>query len=226
MNMLILNFFGDTVDTRSPLRFTLPAQKAASLDLNSPAMKEFISLLKRKNVAVDPTIGIFESMFTARDKQADPSMLPIVDHLPFTWQRSIRAGGGGLPVPEGMDETYRKSFDVVLKLTKLLYDNGIRILPGTDGLSGFALHRELELYVQAGIPANKVLQLATLGAAQYTGKGKEYGSITVGKKADFILVDGDPVKNIRNIRRAKLVVSGGKIYDPGKLYSAVSIKPF
>jgi imidazolonepropionase-like amidohydrolase len=226
MNMLILNFFGDTVDTRSPLRFTLPAQKTATLDLNSVEMKEFISLLKTKNVAVDPTVGIFESMFTARDKKIDPAMLPIVDRLPLSWQRSVKAGGGGLPVPEGMDETYRKSFDVVLKLTKLLYDNGIPILPGTDGLSGFALHRELELYVQAGIPANKVLQLATLGAAQYTGKDKEYGSITVGKKADFLLIDGDPVHDISSIRKSKLVITAGKIYDPAKLYSAVSIKPF
>ena len=225
-NMLLLNFFGDTVDTRSPLRFTLPAEKAASLDLNSDAVKEFISLLKRKNVAVDPTVGIFESMFTARDKQIDRGMLPIVDHLPLNWQRNIRAGGGGLPVSEGMDETYRRSYEVILKLTKLLYDNGIPILAGTDDLPGFSLHRELELYVQAGIPANKVLQLATLGAAQYAGKQKEYGSISVGKKADFVLVDGDPVKDISVLRKARLVVSGGKVYDPAKLYAAISIKPF
>lgn len=226
MNMLILNFFGDTVDTRSPLRFTLPAEKAASLDLEGAAMTEFIKLLKRKNVAVDPTVGIFESMFTARDKQVEPAMLPIVDHLPLTWQRSIKAGGGGLPVPEGMDQTYKTSFEKILKLTKLLYDNGIQILPGTDALPGFSLHRELELYVQAGIPANKVLQLATLGAAQYAGKANQFGNIAVGRKADFVLIDGDPVKNISNIRKANLVVSGGKIYETAKLYSAVSITPF
>jgi len=101
-------------------------------------------------------------MFTARDKQVSEMFKSTVGHFPLQWQRNIKAGGGGLPVPQGMDEVYRQSFDVFLKITKLLYDNGIRIVPGTDGLAGFTLHRELELYVKAGIPSNKVLQLATL----------------------------------------------------------------
>ncbi len=106
----------------------------------------------------------------------------------------------------------------------MLYDNGIRIVPGTDGLAGFDLHRELELYVKAGIPANKVLQLATYGAAKYTGKDKMYGSITEGKPADFILVNGNPFEDISNIRNTKLVMANGKIYNSAKLYNAISIK--
>jgi imidazolonepropionase-like amidohydrolase len=226
MNMLVLNFFGDTVDTRSPLRFSLPAQKAATLDLHGAAMNQFIQLLKKKNITVDPTLVVFEDLFTARDKQVSEKFKSTVDHFPLQWQRSIKAGGGGLPVPEGMDNTYKQSFDVFLKITKLLYDNGIRIVPGTDGLAGFDLHRELELYVRAGIPSNKVLQLATYGTAAYTGNAKEYGSIQEGKLADLILVEGNPVENITALHKIKLVITQGRIYDPVKLYSAVSIKPF
>ena len=223
MNMLVLNFFGDTVDTRSPLRFSLPAQKTASLNLTSNEVKDFIQLLKNKNIAVDPTLGVFEDLFTARDKIIPEKFIPIIDKLPLQWQRNIRAGGGGIPVPEGMNDTYLKSYDIFLKLTKMLYDNGIRILPGTDGLAGFDLHRELELYVKAGIPANKVLQLATYGTSQYTIK-KNYGSIEAGKTADMILVDGNPVANISNLRKTVLIITQGKMYDPAKLYNSISIK--
>jgi len=226
MNMLALNFFGDTIDTRSPLRFSIPAKKTATLDLQGTEMKKFIQLLKDKKITVDPTLGVFEGMFTSREKLLDAAYVAIVDHLPLQWQRTVRAGGGGLPVPEGMDETFRKSFTAFLQITKLLYDNNIRIVAGTDGTPGFALHRELELYVQAGIPANKVLQLATFGAANYTGKAKEIGSIEKGKLADLILVDGNPAENISDIRKVKWVITQGRIYESGKLYSAISIKPF
>ena len=223
MNMLVLNFFGDTVDTRSPLRFSLPAQKAASLKLEGAEMKKFIQLLKNKNITIDPTLVVFESLFTARDKVILPGYKNIINQFPLQWQRGFRAGGGGLPVPEGMNETYLQSFNVFLKITKMLYDNGIRIVPGTDGFAGFDLQRELELYVMAGIPANKVLQLATYGTSQYTNK-KNYGSIEAGKTADMILVEGNPVANISNIRKTVMVITHGKMYDPIKLYNSISIK--
>jgi len=224
LNMLALNFFGDTVDTRSPRRFHLPAQKTAGLDLQGEPMKNFISLLKTKKIAVDPTAGAFENLFTARDGKMEERYQLIVDRLPASYQRYIRAGGGGLPVPDGMDETYLKSFDAFLKITKLLYDNGITIVAGTDGMAGFDLHHELELYVKAGIPSEKVLQLATYGTAVYIGKTNEFGRITEGRKADFILVEGDPVQNISAIRNTRWVVKNGVLYDAGKLYQAVSIK--
>lgn len=224
LNMLALNFFGDTVDTRSPNRFRLPAAKTAGLDLQGAAMKKFIALLKEKKIAVDPTIGVFESLFTARDGKMEERYKTIVDRMPSTYQRTIRAGGGGVPVPEGMNETYLKSFDAFLKITKLLYDNGIRIVAGTDGLAGFDLHRELELYVKAGIPAGKVLQIATYGTAQYLGKEKQYGIVEAGRSADFIIVDGNPVNNISDIRNTRFIVKNGIIYDAGKLYESISIK--
>ena len=79
MNMLVLNFFGDTVDTRSPLRFSLPAQKAISLDLHGPAMNQFIQLLKQKDITVDPTLTAFEDMFTSRDKVISEKFKSTVD---------------------------------------------------------------------------------------------------------------------------------------------------
>lgn len=226
MNMLALNFFGDTIDTRIPLRFSVPAKYTASLDLQGKEVTAFIQLLKQKNVAVDPTLVVFEDLFTARDGVMPVKYKGLADHFPFTVQRNIKAGGGGIPVPDGMDNTYHQSFKAFQNITKLLYDNGITILPGTDGFAGFDLHRELELYVQAGIPTEKVLQIATWGPAVYVGKSNEYGNIAIGLKADFILVEGDPVKNISDLRNRKLVFANGNIYDPAKLYRAISVELF
>ena len=70
--------------------------------------------------------------------------------------------GGGLPVPENMDERYRASYAKMVELVGTLHRAGVTIVPGTDALAGFSLHRELELYAKAGIPPAEVLRIATL----------------------------------------------------------------
>jgi imidazolonepropionase-like amidohydrolase len=226
MNMLILNFFGDTIDTRSTQRFLIPAQKAVAIDLNSKQVKDFLQLLKDKNTVVDPTLAVFEGMFTDRDRQIPAAFKTEIDRFPLQMQRSFRAGGGDLPVPEGMDDTYRQSYTAMLKIVKMLYDKDITIVPGTDGFPGFMLHRELELYVKAGIPAADVLQIATIVSARVAGKEKEMGSIEKGKIANMVLIDGNPLNNISDIRKAVLVIKDGVMYDPAQLYQALSIKPY
>ena len=128
-------------------------------------------------------------------------------------------------MPEGMDQRYQDSFHQMLKMTKALYDAGVPIVAGTDALAGFTLHRELELYVQAGIPAPKVLQLATLGAARIMKRDQELGSIAPGKLADMILVAGDPVTHISDIRHTDTVVKGGVVYHSSELYQAIGVQP-
>jgi imidazolonepropionase-like amidohydrolase len=97
-------------------------------------------------------------------------------------------------VPEGKDARYHESQLATLRMTKLLYDSGIHDRRRHDGLPGFTLHRELELYAQAGISPPEVLRIATLGAARVAHKDQELGSITPGKLADLVLIDGDPRK--------------------------------
>jgi imidazolonepropionase-like amidohydrolase len=102
-------------------------------------------------------------------------------------------------------------------MLKVLYDNGILLVAGTDGGDAVALHHELELYVQAGIPANEVLKIATYNAAKDCGLENIYGQINTGRDADFILVDGNPTENISNIRRVEWVIKNGKLYNPKQL---------
>jgi imidazolonepropionase-like amidohydrolase len=83
----------------------------------------------------------------------------------------------------------------------------------------------MELWVSAGIPAAKVLQIATSGAARVMKVDGETGSIRVGKQADLVLVDGDPTRSIRDARKCQIVVKGGMVYRSADLYQAASIKP-
>ena len=106
-----------------------------------------------------------------------------------------------------------------------MYRSGIRIEAGPDSMAGFSLHRELELDVQAGIPAAAVLQNAALNAARVMGLDREIGSIKPGKLADIILVDGDPVVNISDIRKTALVVKDGAVYRAAELYAAIGVQP-
>jgi imidazolonepropionase-like amidohydrolase len=222
VNFLFLNFISG-VDTRTPARFTQVGQHAAEIDLQSPQVRELIALLKERQVAVDPTVNIFETMFTAKPGELDPALAPVADRLPPSVRRSLHAGG--LQPPAGMEERYRRSFRAMLAMVRALYDAGITIEAGTDSLGGFDLHRELELYVEAGIPAPQVLRIATLGAAKVVGRDKELGSIAPGKLADFILVDGDPTTRISDIRRVTLTVKDGVALDPAELYKSIGIKP-
>ena len=98
----------------------------------------------------------------------------------------------------------------MLAFVKALYDAGIPIIAGTDCTAGFCLHRELELYSEAGIPNAEVLRIATWGAATVTKRADRLGAVRAGYFADLILVDGDPVADISNIRR----VEGGPLALP------------
>jgi imidazolonepropionase-like amidohydrolase len=223
-NFLFLNFLFDTIkDTRTPVRFTAVAEHAAELDLQSERVKSFVQLLRDRKIVIDPTVSIFEGMFTGRPGAVSPDFAAVADRLPPQVRRGLL--GGGLPVPEGKDQRFRDSFQALLKMVKTLSDAGIPIVAGTDSTAGFALHRELELYVAAGIPAPRVLQMATLGAARVMKRDADLGSIAPGRLADLILVDGDPAARISDIRRVTTVVKDGAVYQTSALYQALGVRP-
>jgi imidazolonepropionase-like amidohydrolase len=148
------------------------------------------------------------------------------DRLPPQVQRGIKSGGDALPAADAAtDRQYRASYENMVRMLKKLYDSGIQIVAGTDAASGYALHRELEIYVEAGIPAPEVLRMATLEAATVMHREKDSGSVTPGKYADLILVDGNPTKNISDIRHIGLVIKGGEMYEPSNMYAAFGIRP-
>jgi Amidohydrolase family len=224
INFIFLNFFASQVkDTRTPERFTAVGANAAKLDLQSKPVNDFIELLLNHHTTVDVTLGTFEGMFTGRPGHASPDLVPVLKRLPAQVQRS--AYSGSLPVTAENDQLYKDSYRAMLAMTKRMYDAGIPILAGTDGTAGIMLHRELELEVQAGIPPAKALQIATFNAARLLKQEKELGSIAEGKRADFLLVDGNPAQHISDIRRCRVVMKNGTLYNSGDLYAAVGMQP-
>ncbi len=226
INMLFLNFLGgDTIDTRQRLRFSLVGEKAKDLDLNSEPVQDFVEMLAEKGIEVDLTVSTFNSLLLTRDKQIDPEYATIADHLPPLFQRALKTATMKLSSPEE-DASYKAAGEAMLKMTKLLFDKGVPIIPGTDYYTGFTLLRELELYSQAGIPNIDVLRIGSLESARVVGQSEHTGSITEGKYADLVLIDGDPLTNIADLRKASLVLQGNKLYQPEAIYQSLGVKPF
>jgi imidazolonepropionase-like amidohydrolase len=224
VNFLVLDLVADrTTETQTPLRLTIPAEHAADIDLNAPNVKALIDLLVRKHTVVDPTLGVFERGMTTRPDHPSPILAPVLSRLPPQVQRA--ALQGGLPVPEGKDATFHESWKRCEELVKRLWDRHVPIVAGTDGFPGLALHRELELYVEAGIPNADVLAIATIGAARVMKREKTSGSIAPGKDADLVIVDGDPLANMRDIRNVVTVVKSGTVVDARAAQGALSIAP-
>jgi imidazolonepropionase-like amidohydrolase len=225
MNFVFLNFWPEVTETRTPARFTEPGKRAASLDLNSAQVNEFIALLKQHHTVIDPTMTIWEATYIDRPGNISEEDAYMFDRLPLQVQRGAKTAGGALPTPDAAtDRLYRDSYANFVRMVKKLYDNQITVVAGTDLGKGYSLHRELEIYNQAGIPAPKVLQMATLTASQVMKRDSELGSIAPGKLADLILVNGDPAANISDIRKIDTVVKGGAVMYPAELYPAMGIR--
>jgi hypothetical protein len=224
INQVMLHLFATKeTDTRTPVRFTLVGEQAAALDLDSPPVKEYLALLREKKTVIDPTMVAFEQLYLARPGESDPTIRAVAERLPPLVARAFKTGG--LEASGDKDALYRASWIKVLAFLGKLHGAGLRIVPGTDGVPGFWLHRELELHAEAGIPNGEVLYMATLGAARVMGREKTTGSIAAGKDADLVIVDGDPIARMSDIRKVVTVIKAGAVYDSAAVYAAMGVRP-
>jgi len=225
INQLMLVFFvGPKDDTRTLARFYLLAENAHALDLSSSKVTELVNLMKEHHTVLDTTLTAFEGNFTQMQGELDPSYAAVADHVPVAVRRGWLENS--MNVTARNVATYRASYDKMVQFVGLLYRAGVPLEAGTDDIAGFTLHRELELYVRAGIPAAEALRIATWNGARFTGRLDDLGSIEPRKRADMILVDGDPTQNISDIRRISLVMKDGVVYFPAEVYEAIGVKRF
>ena len=104
------------------------------------------------------------------------------------------------------------------QIVQTLHTAGVRILAGTDAPTtlvypGFALHKELELLVAAGLSPADALRAATIWPAEFLGLSDHCGSIAVGKRADLLLLDGNPLSDIRHTQQIRAVVLDGHFFS-------------
>jgi imidazolonepropionase-like amidohydrolase len=211
----------DGMDQINHLQFVtramIPEGKSGPVDLESKRAKDLIALLKERQIVVDPTLGWGE--MAGHPQNVDvASFEPGIKAAPYTLSAKFRAIG----VPAADEARFRERMETNLKVVGALYQAGVTIVPGSDtGLLGYGLDRELELYVQAGMSPMAAIQSATIVSARVMKLDGESGSIEVGKRADLVLVDGNPLENIGDIRRVVSVVSDGRMYDSRKLGRSV-----
>lgn len=211
-------------DSRTPLRLTALA-RAADLALNDPRVLASIELLRSNNIGVDTTAVIIERLMLSRARTTLEAEQPFLEHMPPTYQRQRRRTF--VPFTDQAElEQYNAAFARLLEILGLLYRSGIDLWPGTDDGTGFPMHRELELYVLAGMPPAEVIYRATSACAAHLGRGATHGQVRVGYAADLLLVDGDPTLDVSVVRRIALTILGGRAISPANIYREMGIRPF
>jgi imidazolonepropionase-like amidohydrolase len=222
INYMFLNFMPDVKHLEGPERVTATAGGAAAIDLGSEPVQEFVGFLRQHGTIIDPTLSTWETRLLAPAGRIDPAVIPVFDRLPLKPRRAaLRAG---LPATPGQAPRYRDAFAAMLRMDRLLYERGVTLVTGSDGLARFGFDRELELQVQAGVPAARVLRMATLDAAQAMHREKALGTIEAGKLADLVLVAGAPDLHISDVRRARYVVKDGALFRVDRLDRALSLR--
>ena len=212
-------------DSRTPLRLTGFADRALTLDLTSEPVRATIQLMKEHHTTLDTTMAIFEWLVLARDGYSTAGDAPYLSHMPIGFQRIRQTTIAPKRTPADI-ERHEASIRKMIETVGMLYKEGILLLPGTDDMTPLTLHRELELYVAAGIPGPHVLRMATLDSAHFLGLDAQLGSIERGKLASFFVVSGDPTQNVSSIRQITLVANDGAFYLPAELEEAVGVRPF
>ncbi len=197
------------------------AKYAADVDLHSKAMTAYLDELARRHIAVDPTLVAMEDSFYPDTGTYPPAIAPYADTLPAQFARGFLQSALA-PTPDVSRERMRASFAKLKALVEELNKRHITILAGTDG-TGFELVRELELYVEAGLTPQDALATATIDPATLFKLEKQTGSIAKGKLAELALIDGDPSKNIGDLRQVELVMRDGKLMKAQDLRAAVGI---
>lgn len=224
INMLFLNFLAThETDTRDTTRFTLVGEKGLTLDLDSPEVKDFIALLAKKGTIIDPTLSAFEGMWVGVPGEIPPGLGDTVARMPPLVGRSFLSGG--LPLDGDKHATYLKSWERVLQMVKRLHDSGVTVVLGTDHIAGLMLLHETELFARAGIKNADILRALTIVAAKAMRQDKAFGTIAKGKRADLVVIDGDPLGDIHALGRVVTTMRGGVIYPSAPLYRAVGVKP-
>ncbi len=177
-------------------------------------LERAVEFFKQHHTVIDPTLAWGELL--SRPKNVDiASFEPGFRKAPYTLTSMIGSAFG-------QGSHLEASFTILRALDAA----GVPIVAGTDkALPAHSLHRELELYVEAGLTPMRVIQLATLGSARVMGMDREVGSIEAGKRADMILIDGNPLTDFSAMRRIVRVISNGRVYDPARLWTSVGFQP-
>lgn len=189
-------------------------------DMKSSEIQQMTKAIVAHNVFIDPTLVTFEAMAWGDT----PQILESRD-LEY-YAPSLLAASRAFSLTTGWTPddflAARAAWPNVLAFARHLYEAGVQLSAGTDmgnpfTVPGASFHRELQLLANAGIPNAEILRIATRNGARSLGVESEIGSVAVGKVADLVVLDADPLADISNTRRIAYVIQAGKLSTPGDL---------
>ena len=191
------------------------------LNPDGPEINDLIALLVSRHVAVTSTLAIFET-FTPGRRVAGKAEL---DTLASPLRESYLTRWAAINVQNS--ETSKKAFVKNMQLEVRFFRAGGLLVAGTDPtgyggcLAGYGSWRAIELLVEAGLTPLEAIEVATHNGAKLLKIDAETGSLETGKAADLVIVNGDPSKNISDLRKAEVVFKDGVGYDSQKLFDSV-----
>ena len=205
----------------------MPAERSAydSFEEMTPDMPEFeriVQLYLDEGVNYDATMSAY-----GYSGGRDPDIFePFADEMSYLTPYARDFIEERLAAePRRVSEQFERIYNVKQQLVKRFYDmgGGHLITMGTDHpstgefFSPFSVHRELALFVKSGIPEAAVLRFATINAATALRVEDDLGTIEAGKIADLVILEGDPLEDIRNTRNVRMVFKDGVAYEPAEL---------
>ncbi len=218
-----IGYVADIMHAPYPADMSRPDRRkaTANLDLNTPEAQKAIAFLKDHHTVVDPTIALSE-FFTATTAKPPESFEPGVNKIAPELAEQLT----DVEPPSERSEVIGKLFEKEVAIVGMLHRAGIPIVAGTDQtVPGHSLHREIELYVQAGFTPMEAIQAATIVPARAMGLDKESGTLEKGKRGDLVILNGDPLADIHNTRNVEYVITNGTMYHTAELWQSVGFKP-
>ena len=181
-------------------------------DFDGPEIREMLDALVTHHVTIDPTLIAFEMTAWWNDStfypKASERFMPPTFAAKWPAMNNLR----GWSAAEYASA--REAFPRMQELALRLHKAGVSLTAGTDAVNPWMYHRELELLSVAGIPNADVIRIATRNGAHGLGRLSEFGTVEPGKRADLVVLDADPIADIRNTRRISGVMQDGKLARP------------
>jgi imidazolonepropionase-like amidohydrolase len=205
-----------------PLAFDLMKRVVATY--NEEKCRALVQRIKKDGMWMTPTLTRIRTMQFADDPayRYDPNLRYIPAKTRTLWEQMAQQ----FPTIITPDRraALKKLWALQLHLTKLLEDGGVKMMAGTDAggagqweISGVALHREFDLLHQAGLKPLTILQMTTVNGAKFLHREDRMGTVAVGKDANLVLLDGNPVASTANLHRIDAVVRAGNYYPKDAL---------
>lgn len=193
----------------------------AKADIDGPQVRAIIDTLVKRHVAVTSTLAIFEPFMRAATVPLDERAMAVLN--PTTRDHVVKMHGMIGTKPPAVDELAKE-----FAFERAFVKAGGVLLAGSDptgygaAVAGFADQREVELLVEAGFTVPEAIHIATANGAAFLGVADQIGTLAPGKRADLVIVKGNPEQQIKDVEQVELVFKDGVAYDPQKLIGSVT----